>query len=92
MPVESSPGHGRSDKPIDPDDYSYLGHLERLEAFIQAQALNEGNLTLFVQEASHFLQDDGGAEIARRVNAFIAQSPIGSRATAARPTCRTAQT
>jgi hypothetical protein len=41
---------GRSDKPIDPDDYSYLDHLERLEAFIQAQALNEGNLTLFVQD------------------------------------------
>ncbi|MEO0562160.1 MAG: alpha/beta fold hydrolase, partial [Chloroflexota bacterium] len=28
-------GMGRSDKPIDPDYYTYLGHTSRLEAFIQ---------------------------------------------------------
>jgi haloalkane dehalogenase len=43
-------GMGRSDKPIDPDDYTYLGHVERLEAFIQVLELEEGNLTLFVQD------------------------------------------
>ncbi|NIQ09680.1 MAG: alpha/beta fold hydrolase, partial [Gammaproteobacteria bacterium] len=26
-------GMGRSDKPIDPDYYTYLGHIERLEKF-----------------------------------------------------------
>ena len=43
-------GMGRSDKPIDPDDYTYLGHVERLEAFILELELERRNLTLFVQD------------------------------------------
>ena len=41
-------GMGRSDKPIDINDYSYLGHSERLEQFIQSLGLREINL--FVQD------------------------------------------
>lgn len=43
-------GMGRSDKPIDPDYYTYLDHSERLEAFIQELGLEQGNLTIFVQD------------------------------------------
>ena len=43
-------GMGRSDKPVDPDYYTYLGHVERLEAFIQELELEQGNLTIFVQD------------------------------------------
>lgn len=41
-------GMGRSDKPIDIDDYSYLAHNDRLERFIQALELQDINL--FVQD------------------------------------------
>ncbi|MEO1171511.1 MAG: haloalkane dehalogenase [Myxococcota bacterium] len=41
-------GMGRSDKPIDIEDYSYLGHNDRLEAFIQELALEE--ITVFMQD------------------------------------------
>jgi haloalkane dehalogenase len=41
-------GMGRSDKPIDPGYYTYLGHVERLEAFIQELELE--NITLFAQD------------------------------------------
>ncbi len=41
-------GLGRSDKPIDPDYYSYVGHVERLETFIEDLEL-EG-ITPFVQD------------------------------------------
>jgi pimeloyl-ACP methyl ester carboxylesterase len=41
-------GMGRSDKPIDIDAYSYLGHADRLERFIQQLGLSEINL--FVQD------------------------------------------
>ena len=41
-------GMGRSDKPIDIDDYSYLGHYDRLERFIQLLGLSDINL--FVQD------------------------------------------
>ena len=43
-------GMGRSDKPIDPDYYTYLGHVERLETFIQELELEQGSLTVFVQD------------------------------------------
>lgn len=43
-------GMGRSDKPIDPDYYTYLGHVERLETFIQELELEQVNLTAFVQD------------------------------------------
>ncbi len=43
-------GMGRSDKPIDPDYYTYLGHTVRLEAFIQELELEQGNLNIFVQD------------------------------------------
>lgn len=41
-------GFGRSDKPVDPDYYTYVGHVERLETFIQQLEL-EG-ITPFVQD------------------------------------------
>lgn len=41
-------GMGRSDKPIDPDYYTYVGHVERLEIFIHELEL-EG-ITIFVQD------------------------------------------
>ncbi|MEM7091681.1 MAG: haloalkane dehalogenase [Actinomycetota bacterium] len=41
-------GMGRSDKPIAIDEYSYVGHAERLEAFMDALGLADVNL--FVQD------------------------------------------
>ena len=41
-------GMGRSDKPIEIEDYSYLGHCDRLERFIEALELRDINL--FVQD------------------------------------------
>jgi haloalkane dehalogenase len=41
-------GMGRSDKPIDIDFYTYLGHIERLEDFITG--LNLEHITLFCQD------------------------------------------
>jgi haloalkane dehalogenase len=41
-------GLGRSDKPIEVSSYSYLGHVERLNQFIQALKLQ--HITLFVQD------------------------------------------
>jgi pimeloyl-ACP methyl ester carboxylesterase len=41
-------GMGRSDKPIDIEAYSYLGHNERLQAFVEALELTDINL--FVQD------------------------------------------
>ncbi|MDW3214762.1 MAG: haloalkane dehalogenase [Ilumatobacteraceae bacterium] len=41
-------GMGRSDKPIDIEAYSYLGHNDRLEAFIDELALRDINV--FVQD------------------------------------------
>ncbi len=41
-------GMGRSDKPVDITDYSYLGHSDRLEQFIQQLGLTDINL--FVQD------------------------------------------
>ena len=43
-------GMGRSDKPIDPNYYTYLGHVHRLEIFIQALRLDQTDLTLFAQD------------------------------------------
>ena len=41
-------GFGRSDKPIDPDYYTYVDHVERLETFIQELELD--GITIFVQD------------------------------------------
>ena len=41
-------GMGRSDKPINIEDYSYLGHIERLESFIRD--LNLEHITLYCQD------------------------------------------
>lgn len=41
-------GMGRSDKPIDIEYFSYLGHIDRLEKFIEA--LNLEHITLFCQD------------------------------------------
>jgi haloalkane dehalogenase len=41
-------GMGRSDKPIDIDYYSYLGHVDRLEKFIEALGLE--HITLYCQD------------------------------------------
>jgi haloalkane dehalogenase len=58
IPVLAAAGHrviahdfiglGRSDKPIDIEYYSYLGHIDRLEKFITALGLE--NITLFCQD------------------------------------------
>ncbi len=41
-------GMGRSDKPIDPDHYTFEDHVERLETFIELLELE--NITIFVQD------------------------------------------
>ena len=43
-------GMGRSDKPIDPDYYTYQIHVYRLETIIQELELDETQLTIFVQD------------------------------------------
>jgi haloalkane dehalogenase len=43
-------GLGRSDKPIDPDYYTYQGHVDRLEVLIQELELDDAKLTIFVQD------------------------------------------
>lgn len=43
-------GMGRSDKPINPDFYTYLGHVDRLETFIQALELERDNLNIFAHD------------------------------------------
>ena len=43
-------GMGRSDKPIDPDYYTYQGHVDRLEIFVQELRLDDAKLTIFVQD------------------------------------------
>lgn len=43
-------GMGRSDKPIDPDYYTFNDHVHRLETLIQDLELNEAQLTIFVQD------------------------------------------
>jgi haloalkane dehalogenase len=43
-------GMGRSDKPIDWEYYTYVDHVQRLETFIQELGLEQGNLTVFVQD------------------------------------------
>jgi haloalkane dehalogenase len=48
-------GMGRSDKPIDTDYYTFLGHTDRLETFIQELELEQGNLTIFSQDWGHVI-------------------------------------
>jgi haloalkane dehalogenase len=58
IPVLESAGHrviamdhlglGRSDKPIDPDYYTFQDHVDRLETFMQE--LDDASLTIFVQD------------------------------------------
>ena len=43
-------GMGRSDKPIDPDYYTFLGHADRLKRFILALELEQGNLNAFLHD------------------------------------------
>jgi haloalkane dehalogenase len=43
-------GMGRSDKPIDPDYYTFLDHVHRLETFMQELELDDTQLTIFVQD------------------------------------------
>jgi pimeloyl-ACP methyl ester carboxylesterase len=43
-------GMGRSDKPIDPDYYTFQDHVDRLETFIQELDLDDAKLTIFVQD------------------------------------------
>jgi len=43
-------GMGRSDKPVDPDYYTFQDHVYRLEAFIQELDLDDAKLTIFVQD------------------------------------------
>ncbi len=50
-------GFGRSDKPLDIDDYTYLGHYDRIERFIERLNLRD----------IHFFGQDWGAVIGLRV-------------------------
>jgi haloalkane dehalogenase len=43
-------GMGRSDKPIDPDHYTFQDHVHRLETFMQELELDDAQLTIFVQD------------------------------------------
>lgn len=43
-------GMGRSDKPIDPDYYTFQDHVDRLETFIHELELDDAKLTIFVQD------------------------------------------
>jgi haloalkane dehalogenase len=43
-------GMGRSDKPTDPDYYTFQDHAYRLETLIQALELDQAQLTIFVQD------------------------------------------
>lgn len=43
-------GMGRSDKPIDLEYYSYMLHVERLEAFIQKLDLDDEGISVFLQD------------------------------------------
>ncbi|MEO1652232.1 MAG: haloalkane dehalogenase [Bacteroidota bacterium] len=50
-------GFGRSDKPLDIDDYSYLGHYDRIERFIEMLNLRD----------IHFFGQDWGSVLGLRV-------------------------
>lgn len=72
-------GLGRSDKPIDIDDYTYLGHSDRLEAFINALELSDINL---------FAQDWGsliGLRVAGLNPDWFASIAVGNGALPALP-------
>jgi haloalkane dehalogenase len=43
-------GMGRSDKPLDPNYYTFQDHVHRLERLIQALELDQAQLTIFVQD------------------------------------------
>jgi haloalkane dehalogenase len=61
------------------NDPSNLGRPETLQPLLDRIPGTQVWDHVRLQEASHFLQDDRGAEIARRVNAFIAQSPSAAK-------------
>lgn len=58
------------------NDTGNLGNPAVQQLLIDHIPGSEGWDHVRLEEASHFLQDDQGEEIARRVNEFIAQSPI----------------
>jgi len=59
------------------NDPGQLGRLDTQEQMIANIPGSAGQPHIRLPEASHFLQDDQGAEIARRVNEFIATTPSG---------------
>ncbi len=73
-------GLGEFDKPFltiwGDNDGGNLGEPAVQQALIDHIPGSEGWDHVRLEEASHFLQDDQGTEIARRVNEFIEQSPI----------------
>ena len=62
------------------NDPGNLGQPEVQQTLLDSVPGTEGWDHVRLQEASHFLQDDQGAEIARRVNEFIVHSPTDARA------------
>jgi len=58
------------------NDPGNLGRPEVQQTLLDGIPGTEGWDHVRLREASHFLQDDQGADIARRVNEFIARSPI----------------
>jgi len=67
-------GMGRSDKPIDIDDYTYLGHTDRLERFITGLGLQD--IHLFVQDWGSLI----GLKVAGENTDWFASIALGNGA------------
>lgn len=65
-------GMGRSDKPIDIDDYTYLTHTGRLEKFITQKGLQ--NINLFVQDWGSLI----GLKVAGENTDWFASIAVGN--------------
>ena len=60
------------------NDPGQLGQPETQQILIDSIPGAAGQDHVRLPEASHFLQDDRGKEIARRINAFISATPLPS--------------
>ncbi|TNE48110.1 MAG: alpha/beta fold hydrolase [Deltaproteobacteria bacterium] len=67
-------GMGRSDKPIQVKDYTYLGHIDRLEKFIQKLGLKD--ITLFCQDWGSLI----GLHVAGKHPDWFARIVVGNGA------------
>ena len=74
-------GLGYSDKPTDIAYYTYLGHIDRLEKFIEA--LNLRDITLFVQDWGSLI----GLHVAGDHPDWFARIVVGKRDTSSPSRC-----